>query len=68
MKYSKAYSEPIQTSKMERFAKIVYGKKSWTIFVKRSILAVWHDSKYNSGVSIQEIQISSLTGIIGYCY
>ena len=35
-----AYLEPCQTSKMERFAKIVNGDKPLTIFAKRSILDV----------------------------
>ena len=41
-----AYSEPCQTSKMERFTKIVNCLKSLTIFVKRSILDVWQGSEY----------------------
>ena len=32
MKYSKAYSEPIQTSKMERFAKKLFTAKSRELF------------------------------------
>ena len=43
MQYVEAYSEPCQTSKMERFAKIVNGKKPLTIFAERSVLDVWHD-------------------------
>ena len=31
---SEAYSEPCQTSKMERFAKIIIGFQSLTIFTK----------------------------------
>ena len=37
---AEAYSEPYQTSKMERFAKIVNGFQPLTIFGKRSILDV----------------------------
>ena len=36
--YIEAYSEPCQTVKMDRFAKIVNGFKPFTIFVKRSVL------------------------------
>ena len=39
--YSEAYSEHFQTSKMERFEKIVEGFESLTIFGKSSILDVW---------------------------
>ena len=35
------YSELWQTSKMERFTKIVNGFQPLTIFSKRSILDVW---------------------------
>ena len=35
---SEAYSEPCQTSKMDRFAKMVRSFYPLTIFVKRSIL------------------------------
>ena len=45
---SDAYSEPYQTFKMERFAKIVNGEKSLTISAKRTILDVWHGSEYPS--------------------
>ena len=51
-----AYSEPCQTSKMERFAKIFNGwkpfaekVKGWrpsTIFAKISILDAWYGSEY----------------------
>ena len=34
---SEAHSEPYQTSKMERFAKTVTGRKPLTIFAQRSI-------------------------------
>ena len=37
---AEAYSEPCQTSKIERFAKIHYGYKSSTIHAKPSILNV----------------------------
>ena len=37
---AEAYSEPCQTSKMERFAKIVNGSNPSTIILKRSILDV----------------------------
>ena len=37
---AEAYSGPCQTSKMERFAKIVYGKKPSIVFTKLSILDV----------------------------
>ena len=40
----KVHSEPCQTSKMERFAKIVNGENS-KYFRKRSILDVWQDSE-----------------------
>ena len=35
-----AYSEPFQTSKMERFGKIVNNLQPLTIFAKRSILDI----------------------------
>ena len=37
---SEAYSEPCQTAKMERFARIANGFKSLNIFKKRAILDV----------------------------
>ena len=40
------YSEPYQTSKMDRLAKIVYGFYPLTIFAKRSILDIWKGSEY----------------------
>ena len=40
--------EPFQTSKMERFAKIVNGQKPLTIFAKRSTLDVCQVSQYAS--------------------
>ena len=45
-----SYSEPCQTSKMERFAKTVDGLKPLTIFTKHSILDVWQDSEYASDI------------------
>ena len=43
-----AYSEPCQTSKTERFAKIVNGLKSLTILAICSILDVRQGSEYAS--------------------
>ena len=43
---AEAYSEPCQTSKMERFAKKVKASKLSTFFSKRYILDVWHCSNY----------------------
>ena len=40
------YSESYQTSKMERFVKTVNGFYPLTGSAKRSILDVWHGSKY----------------------
>ena len=40
------YSEPCETSKMERFVKIVNNFKPLTIFGKRSILDIWEDCEY----------------------
>ena len=45
---SDPYSEPCQTSKMKRFAKIVKGFYPLPISTKRSILAVWQGSKHAS--------------------
>ena len=39
---------------MERFTKIVNGKKSLNIFVKRSIVDVWLSSEYVSGSYYKE--------------
>ena len=44
-----AYLEPLQTSKLELFAKIVNGFKPLTVFSKSSILDVSSGSKYASG-------------------
>ena len=41
-----AYSDPCQTSKIERFAKIVNDWKPLTIFAKHSILDAWQGSVY----------------------
>ena len=41
-----AYSEPFQTSKMERFGKIVNNLQPLTIFAKRSILDIWEGCEY----------------------
>ena len=48
---AETYSEQCRTSKMKRFAEIVYTCKVLTIFAKRSILDVWHGSEYASGMS-----------------
>ena len=42
---------------MERFAQIVDGFQSLTIFTKRSILDVWKDSEYASGIYLVVIDI-----------
>ena len=44
------HSEPFQTSKIERSAKIVHIWKPLTIFTKSSILSVWQCSEYASGI------------------
>ena len=49
-KNSEAYSEPCQTSKMERFLKIFNGL---TIFAKHSILDIWQRSEHASGICSQ---------------
>ena len=38
---AETYAKPCQTSKMERFAKIVNDWKYFTIFERRPILDVW---------------------------
>ena len=48
--YSEAYSEHCQTSKMERFEKIIEDFEPLTIFAKRSILYVWQGSEYAPAV------------------
>ena len=40
------YSETFQTSKIERFAKIVNNSKPLTIFGKSSILDIWQGAEY----------------------
>ena len=45
---TQAYSEPCQTSKIERFAKIVNVFQPLTTFAKRTILDVWQGSEYPS--------------------
>ena len=45
---AEAYSEPCQTSKMERFAKIINSFQPLTTFAKRSILDVWQGSEFAS--------------------
>ena len=47
---SEAYSEPYQTSKMERLAKIVKDFQVLTIFSKFSILDICQGSEYASGL------------------
>ena len=49
MMTSELYSETFQTSKMERFEKIINDLDALTIFVKSSILDVWQDFEYTSG-------------------
>ena len=44
--YSQAYSEPCQTSKIERFAKVFNGKNPSTIFTQWFILDVLQNFKY----------------------
>ena len=41
-----AYSEPCQTSTMERFTKIINFLKLFAIFAKRSTIDVWQSSEY----------------------
>ena len=47
---SKASSEPLKTSKMERFAKIFNGFQPFTNFAKSSILDVWQAFEYTSEI------------------
>ena len=47
------YSQPCQTSKMERFGKIVNRFQRLTIFTKRSILDVLQGCEYASGMIVQ---------------
>ena len=46
---SVAYSKPCQSSKIERFVKIVNGFKPLTIFARCSVLDVWQSSEYTIG-------------------
>ena len=56
---TEAYLKPCQTSKMERFAKIVNGWKPLTIFGKYFIIDVWQDLKYASAsTSKQQSRLS----------
>ena len=48
---AEACLELCQTSKMERFAKVVNVWKPLNIFTKRSILDSWKGSEYVSGIS-----------------
>ena len=52
-KHLEAYSEPCQTSKMGRFAKIVDGPKLLTIFAKHSILIVWQGPEHASDIGMK---------------
>ena len=47
-----AYSEPIQTSKTVRFAKLING--FYPLFAKRSILDVCQGSEYASGANLTQ--------------
>ena len=49
--YSDRYSEPCQTSKIERFARTTNGWKPLTTFSKRSIIKVWQGSQYTPTVA-----------------
>ena len=60
---AEANSESCQISKMERFAKIVNGFKSLTIFVKRSILDVWQCFK-NASESGNHIKINDYSNCL----
>ena len=58
------YLEPIQTSKMEPFVKIVNGIKPLTNFTKSSILDVWLCSKNATKIfnkSLSEFDFSSFS-------
>ena len=52
---SESYSEPIQTSKMELFGKIVNGFSPLTIFAKSYILDVWLGSENASAVDFDQV-------------
>ena len=45
MSLVEAYSRPYQTSKVERFVKLVNGFYRLTIFAKRSVLGIWQGSE-----------------------
>ena len=47
-KESEVYSQPCETSKMERFAKIVHGWKQLTVLAKCAIIDVWQGFEYAS--------------------
>ena len=46
------YSEPCQTCKMKRFARIVDSVQPFTIFAKLSILDTWQKSEYDSACKV----------------
>ena len=48
---AESYSEPYQSSKAERFAKIVHGLKPLTIFEKRSEMFDWSLNTACVGIS-----------------
>ena len=48
-----AYSQPCQTSKIERFVKIINSFTPLTVFTKRSILDVWYFSEYASEADLR---------------
>ena len=52
---TKVYSEPSQISKMDHFAKIVYGWKPSTTFGEHFIIDVWLCSEYITEIIIQKI-------------
>ena len=51
-KFSEAYSEPSQTSKIEHFAKVIYGFEPLTFLAESSILDVWLGSECVSAFGI----------------
>ena len=59
-KYLEAYSELRQTSKMERFAKIVNRFYQLNIPGIRSILDVWQSSEYASDISVKFCSLEDL--------
>ena len=62
-----AYSEPCQTSKMERFAKIFNSLKPLTISAKRTILDIWQSSKYDT-VNVVQISLDWQWNVIDIRY